>query len=71
MKMLLIFCYVDRRFGLDSLTFKHPETNFYACRAVFFNLFSAVESSANVCVAYGTLCNDLSVYPTDCNKPNR
>jgi len=24
---------------------------------VFFNLFAAVEPSANVCVAHGTLCN--------------
>jgi len=36
---------------------------------VFFNLFAAVESSANVCVTQGTLRNDLSVCPTFCNKP--
>jgi len=29
---------------------------------VFCNLFAAGESSANVCVAHGTLCNDPSVY---------
>jgi len=39
-------------------------------RAVFFNLFPAVEPSANVCVAHGTLCIDPSVYPTFCNKPD-
>ena len=39
-------------------------------RAVFFNLFAAAEPSANVCVAHGTLCNDPSVYPIFCNKPN-
>jgi len=30
--------------------------------AVFFNLCVVAESSANVCVAHGTLCNDPSVY---------
>jgi len=30
--------------------------------AVFFNHFAAAEPSVNVCVAHGTLCNDLSVY---------
>jgi len=29
---------------------------------VFFKLFAATEPSANVCVAHGTLCNDLNVY---------
>jgi len=29
---------------------------------MFFNLFAAEDPSANVCVAHGTLCNDLSVY---------
>jgi len=29
---------------------------------VFFNLFAAVESSAKVCLAHGTLCNDPSIY---------
>jgi len=38
---------------------------------VFFNLFAAAEPSANVCVARGTLCNDSSVYPTFCYKPDR
>jgi len=30
--------------------------------AVFFNVFALVEPSTNVCVAYGTLCNDSCVY---------
>jgi len=35
---------------------------------VFFNLFAAAESSTNVCVVHGTLCNDPSVYiPTTQN----
>jgi len=34
-----------------------------------FQPFAAVEPSANVCIAHGTLCNDPSVYPTSCNKP--
>jgi len=38
-------------------------------RSVFFNLFAAMEPSANVCVAHGTLFSDPSVYPTFCNKP--
>ena len=29
---------------------------------MFFNLFAAAEPSVNVCVAHGTLSNDLSVY---------
>ena len=36
-----------------------------ASTAMFINLFAAVEPSANVCVAQGTLCNDPSVY---CHK---
>jgi len=35
---------------------------------VFFNLFAAREPSANIRVAHGTLCNDLSVYSTFSNK---
>jgi len=31
-------------------------------RRVFFNLIVVAESSAYVCVAHGTLCNDPSVY---------
>jgi len=41
----------------------------YTSMSVFFNLFAAAGPSANVCVAYGTLSNDPSVYPTFCNKP--
>jgi len=29
---------------------------------VFFNLFAAMEPSANVCVAHGTLCSDPTFY---------
>jgi len=29
---------------------------------VLFNLFAAAKSTANVCIAHGTLCNDPSVY---------
>jgi len=36
--------------------------------SVFFNLFTATEPYANVCVAPGTLNNDPSVYPGFCNK---
>ena len=36
---------------------------------VFFNLFAAEETPANVFVAHETLCNDPSVYPTLRNKP--
>jgi len=37
---------------------------------VFFNLFSAAEPFANVCVAHGTLRNDPSVYATFCHEPH-
>ena len=37
---------------------------------VFFNLFAAAAPSANLCVAHGTWCNDPSVYPAFCNKPD-
>jgi len=29
---------------------------------VFFNLFAAIEPSAKICIAHGTLCNDPGVY---------
>jgi len=35
---------------------------FVLSKSVFFILFAAAEPSPNVCVAYGTLCNDPSVY---------
>jgi len=33
-------------------------------------VLTAAELFANVCVAHGTLCNDISVYPIFCNKPD-
>jgi len=44
----------------SNILAKHRSLLLFA--AVFFNLFAAGEPSANVCVAYGTLCNDPSVY---------
>jgi len=42
----------------------------FRLRPVFVNLFAATEPSGNVCIAHGTLCNDPSVYPIFCNKPD-
>jgi len=36
--------------------------NGVSCSSVFFNVIAAAETSANICVAHETLCNDPSVY---------
>jgi len=59
-----------RRLELCLPISRQPKISWHSM-ALFFNISAAVEPSANVCVAHGTLCNGPNVCPTFCNQPVR
>ena len=55
----------------SSRVYSHPSAfngTRHDLRQCFSRFAAAVEPSANVCVAHGTLCNDQSVCRSFCNK---